>query len=66
MLKMNIYKRILTGLFIVLGLVSCNQHDGTSKILLNEVLTDNAANFEDDYGIHSAWIEVFNKSYNSV
>lgn len=66
MLQMNIYKRILVGLFITLGLVSCNQNDSASKILLNEVLTNNETNFEDDYGIHSAWIEVFNKSYNSV
>ncbi len=66
MLQMNIYKRILVGLSITLGLVSCNQNDSASKILLNEVLTNNETNFEDDYGIHSAWIEVFNKSYNSV
>ena len=51
---------------LTVGLVSCNHYDGTSKLLINEVLTDNEANFQDDYGIHSAWIEVFNKSYGSV
>ncbi len=66
MLQMNHCKKILGGLFLILGLVSCNHYDSTTKMLLNEVLTNNATNFQDDYGIHSAWIEVFNKSYNSV
>ena len=34
--------------------------------MLNEVLIDNQSNFQDDYGLHSAWIEVFNKSYGSA
>ena len=63
---MNKLKGILWGLLLTVGLVSCNHYDGTSKLLINEVLTDNEANFQDDYGIHSAWIEVFNKSYGSV
>ena len=37
-----------------------------SKLMLNEVLIDNQSNFQDDYGLHSAWIEVFNKSYGSA
>lgn len=66
MQMMNKLKGILWGLLLTVGLVSCNHYDGTSKLLINEVLTDNEANFQDDYGIHSAWIEVFNKSYGSV
>ncbi len=34
--------------------------------MLNEVLVDNRTNFQDDYGVHSAWIEIFNKSYGSA
>lgn len=63
---MNKYKGILFGLLVAVGLVSCSQSDNTSKILINEVLTENVSNFQDDYGIHSAWIEVFNRSYGSV
>ena len=37
-----------------------------SKLMLNEVLVDNRTNFQDDYGVHSAWIEIFNKSYGSA
>lgn len=66
MQNMNKYKSYLLGILLVLGLASCNQQSNTSKILINEVLTDNETNFQDDYGIHSAWIEIFNKSYGSV
>ena len=34
--------------------------------MLNEVLIDNQNNFQDDYGVHSAWIEIFNRSYGSA
>ncbi len=63
---MNKYKGIFIGLLLALGLGSCNQNDTSSKVVINEVLTNNEANFEDDYGIHNAWIELFNKSYGSV
>lgn len=66
MQNMNKYKSIILGLLIAVGLVSCNNGENTSKILINEVLTDNETNFQDDYGVHSAWIEVFNKSYGNV
>ena len=29
-------------------------------------LIDNQNNFQDDYGLHSAWIEIFNRSYGSA
>ena len=34
--------------------------------MLNEVLITNESNFQDDYGLHSAWIEIFNRSYGSA
>ena len=37
-----------------------------SKLVLNEVLIENTDNFQDDYGVQSAWIEVFNKAYISA
>ncbi|WP_297645045.1 OadG family transporter subunit [uncultured Bacteroides sp.] len=64
-------KKIHIGVFLscllMLGLCSsCTEHKASSKLLLNEVLVNNENNFQDDYGIHSAWIEVFNKSYGSA
>ena len=34
--------------------------------MLNEVLIENESNFQDDYGVHSAWIEIFNRSFGSA
>lgn len=45
---------------------SCGEEKTNSKLLLNEVLIENESNFQDDYGVHSAWIEIFNKSYGSA
>lgn len=60
-----------TGIFLMLLLTafclsSCGDQKDTSKVLLNEVLVTNESNFQDDYGMHSAWIEIFNKSFGSV
>ena len=57
----------LLSLALMLGLTSCGKKQANpSKLILNEVLIENESNFQDDYGVHSAWIEVFNKSYTST
>lgn len=38
----------------------------TTSLRINEVLITNESNYQDDYGVHSAWIEIFNNSYASV
>ncbi|WP_303011477.1 OadG family transporter subunit [uncultured Bacteroides sp.] len=64
---MNKFK---TGIFLSLlslaGLTSCGEQESNSKLVLNEILIDNQSNYQDDYGVHSAWIEIFNKSYGSA
>lgn len=58
---------LLLLILSLVGFTSCNnQENGTSKVVLNEVLSLNKNNFQDDYGVHNAWIEVFNKSYGTV
>ena len=57
---------ILLSLAMMLGLASCGEKEVNTKLILNEVLIENQSNFQDDYGVHSAWIEVFNKSYTSA
>ncbi len=64
-------KKINIGIFLSLALAmgllsSCGDTKSNSKLLLNEVLVNNESNFQDDYGIHSAWIEIFNKSYGTA
>ena len=56
----------LLSLAMMLGLASCGEKEVNSKLILNEVLIENQSNFQDDYGVHSAWIEVFNKAYSSA
>ena len=57
---------ILLSLAMMLGLTSCGEKEVNSKLVLNEVLIENTDNFQDDYGVQSAWVEVFNKSYTSA
>ena len=56
-------------LAVVVAFASCKpateSEEPGSKILINEVLMTNETNYQDDYGMHSAWIELFNKSYGS-
>jgi hypothetical protein bfra3_16653 len=59
-------KRI--GIFITLVAVIClglNAQRATS-LKINEVLVTNEQNYQDDYGLHNAWIEIFNTSFASV
>ena len=64
---MNSYKiGILFSVLLAIGLCSCKEQKSNEKLILNEVLVDNESNFQDDYGLHSAWVEVFNKSYGSA
>lgn len=63
----RIIYRILPLLLMALTLFcSCDGRKPNSKLILNEVLVDNQSNFQDDYGLHSAWVEIFNKSYGSA
>ena len=58
---------IFLSLMLVLGFCSsCKDRNRTTKLLLNEVLVNNESNYQDDYGVHSAWIEIFNRSFGSA
>lgn len=37
-----------------------------TSLKINEVLVTNEQNYQDDYGLHNAWIEIFNTSFASV
>lgn len=59
-------KRI--GIFIALVAVVClglNAQRATS-LKINEVLVTNEQNYQDDYGLHNTWIEIFNTSFATV
>ncbi|MCD8262285.1 MAG: lamin tail domain-containing protein [Bacteroides sp.] len=40
--------------------------ESPTSIRINEVLIVNEENYQDDYGVHSAWIELFNTSFGTV
>lgn len=59
-----------TGIFLSLLLLavfsSCTAPKPNNKLVINEVLIDNQSNYQDDYGVHSGWIEIFNKAYSTA
>ena len=57
---------LFLSLVMLLAFSSCSEQKSNTKLIINEVLVDNQSNFQDDYGIHSAWIEIFNKAYSSA
>lgn len=58
---------IFFTLLLMLGVCSsCGEKKSNNKLVLNEVLITNEGNYQDDYGLHSACIEIFNRSYGSA
>ena len=58
---------IFFTLLLMLGVCSsCGEKKSNNKLVLNEVLITNEGNYQDDYGLHSAWIEIFNRSYGTA
>lgn len=58
---------IFLSLFFLLASSACKRHeDQTHKLVINEVLVENNTNFQDDYGVRSGWIEIFNRSFGSA
>lgn len=56
---------IVTLAFVVATSSSAKSQNAVT-LRLNEILVHNDANAVDDFGQHSAWIEIFNSSYNTV
>ena len=56
---------------IAIVIVTCTtagelRAQNATDLRLNEILVYNDSNAVDDFGEHSAWIEIFNSSYNTV
>ena len=60
---MNKIKILLSGLFLVSA--SAVMAQGAKNIRINEVLTNNTASIQDEYGQREAWIEVENTSFTT-
>lgn len=59
-------KRIGIFIALVLAVTLGIQAQRATSLRLNEILIINDSNYQDDYGKHSAWIEIYNTSFASV
>lgn len=58
-------KGILFLLLLLVG-VGSSYAQGRKGLVINEVMVSNQNNVVDDYGIHNAWIELYNSTYASM
>ena len=58
---MNKIGLLLSGLLLLGNSTAMGQ--GAKNIRLNEILTNNTASIQDEYGTRQAWIEMENKMY---
>lgn len=65
--KRNMNKKFIPSLLLLLSVV-CGQvmAQGASRLVINEVMTNNETDVVDQYGNHNAWIEINNNSYAIV
>lgn len=59
-------KKFLTLLLLCLVSVAGLSAQGRKGVCINEVMVQNDSNYVDDYGMHHAWIELFNSTYGTV
>lgn len=57
---------IILAFVLAVSFSSCRQLSTDSKVLINEVMMENVTNATDEYGEHSAWIELFVKYYGQI
>ena len=60
---MNNFRLLLSGL--LLASTSAVMAQGAKNIVINEVLTNNTASIQDEFGDHEAWIELENTSFTT-
>ena len=60
---MNHLKPLLAGLLLTASTAALAQ--GAKNIVINEVMTNNTASIQDEYGRREAWIELENTSFTS-
>jgi hypothetical protein len=59
-------RKLILGTLLLLLLPVISRSQSGLDLCINEVLVLNDSNYVDDFGLRSAWIEIFNKAYNSV
>ncbi|MDR2815020.1 MAG: lamin tail domain-containing protein [Prevotellaceae bacterium] len=65
-LRNGVGRRGLAALAVAMLWSSGAQGQRTTDLRLNEFMAINETNYEDDFGEHSSWIEIFNSSYGTL
>lgn len=60
---MNKFRLLLAG--VLFGFTSPLFAQMSNSIKINEVMTNNTASLQDEYGHHNAWVEIANISHTS-
>lgn len=60
----NFYKCLFTVWVLLSAALLYGQNP--NELRLNELLIINTEDFQDDFGVHSAWFEIFNTGYGTV
>lgn len=59
-------KKGIVVMLLCLLISSVSYAQGRKGLRINEVMVQNQNNFVDDYGMHHAWIELYNSTYGSM
>ncbi len=59
-------RRFLTLLLLCTLCIAGISAQGRKGVCINEVMVQNNDNYVDDYGMHHAWIELFNSTFGTV
>jgi len=62
--KLSILKLVVL-VVLCMGIRNVNAQSAMD-LRINEILVHNDSNYVDDFGQHSAWIEIYNTAFNSV
>lgn len=64
--SINCFLSGIAVLILIVAGTSVASAQNASDLKLNEILVLNDSNSVDDFGMHTAWIEIFNSAYNTV
>ena len=56
-------KKLSILLIAIVGCAVAVSAQGRRGLRINEVMVQNDSNYVDDYGLHQAWIELYNSTY---
>ena len=59
-------KKLFTLLIVMMACATAASAQGRRGLRINEVMVTNDSSIVDDYGCHTAWVELFNSTYGPL